>query len=393
MRPLPVTLIVILSLILLAGCVQQSAPPSETPPTQAPKARIVQETPTVVPQKPTEAPTAEAKPSKPSSPTSVYYAGKTIQIIVGSTAGGGTDTVARITATFLPKYIPGNPSFVIRNQPEASGLAAVAGLQNKTKPDGLTLLQNSSSSVSLQLRGRHQNMFDLLKNEEIGNVISGGSPVFLRKGTLPRLTDPRTPTLVYATKDGSETSLAISLWGKELLGWNVRWITGFSGTSEMELAFMRGEVDMFGANTDTTRRLNDQGLIEFLAQTGTFRGNDFVRRPIYPDIPTLGELLGSKKPEGTSWQAYLAWIGPGLVDKFLEAPPNTPSNIVEILRAGFIAMIKDPGFDAQTKRQFSEIYETSTGKDTQNTIKAILSTPPEAIEYMLQLQRKYDLIK
>src|SRR5262245_29393718 len=35
-----------------------------------------------------------------------YYAGKTVRIIVGSTAGGGYDLNARTLALFLPEHLP-----------------------------------------------------------------------------------------------------------------------------------------------------------------------------------------------------------------------------------------------------------------------------------------------
>ena len=37
-----------------------------------------------------------------------YYKGKTIEFLGESRVGGGTDTMARITAAVIPKYIPGN---------------------------------------------------------------------------------------------------------------------------------------------------------------------------------------------------------------------------------------------------------------------------------------------
>jgi tripartite-type tricarboxylate transporter receptor subunit TctC len=38
-----------------------------------------------------------------------FYRGKTIRIMVGSTAGGFYDRWARLFARYMPKYIPGQP--------------------------------------------------------------------------------------------------------------------------------------------------------------------------------------------------------------------------------------------------------------------------------------------
>ena len=47
----------------------------------------------------------------------VSFKGKTIEVILGSTAGGGTDGTTRLVGSFLEKYLPGNPSMRYRNLP------------------------------------------------------------------------------------------------------------------------------------------------------------------------------------------------------------------------------------------------------------------------------------
>ena len=44
-----------------------------------------------------------------------FYAGKTIELVVGSDAGGGYDVYARALARHIGRHIPGNPSVVVRN--------------------------------------------------------------------------------------------------------------------------------------------------------------------------------------------------------------------------------------------------------------------------------------
>ena len=44
-----------------------------------------------------------------------FYKGKQVQIVVGSSAGGGYDTYARLLARHLGDHIPGNPSVVVQN--------------------------------------------------------------------------------------------------------------------------------------------------------------------------------------------------------------------------------------------------------------------------------------
>ena len=53
-----------------------------------------------------------------------FYRGKTIRLIVGSTPGGFYDRWARMFAKAMPKYIAGNPEFVVQNMPGASSVVA-----------------------------------------------------------------------------------------------------------------------------------------------------------------------------------------------------------------------------------------------------------------------------
>ena len=49
-----------------------------------------------------------------------FYKGKTIQFVVGSTAGGGYDTYTRLMARHFAQYVPGKPplsSRICRERP------------------------------------------------------------------------------------------------------------------------------------------------------------------------------------------------------------------------------------------------------------------------------------
>ena len=63
-------------------------------------------------------PQAAAEPSSARyDPAAVanFYKGQTITIIVGLAPGGGYDTVSRLLARHIGKYIPGNPNVVVDN--------------------------------------------------------------------------------------------------------------------------------------------------------------------------------------------------------------------------------------------------------------------------------------
>src|SRR5687767_1074971 len=62
-----------------------------------------------------------------------FYSGKTVRIIVGFTPGGFYDRWARLLSRYMPKYIPGNPNFVVQNMPGASSVIAANYVYNLAK--------------------------------------------------------------------------------------------------------------------------------------------------------------------------------------------------------------------------------------------------------------------
>ena len=59
---------------------------------------------------------------------SEFYKGKTINMIISSSAGGGYDLLSRTIARHLPKQIPGLSTVAPRNMPGAGGIIATKHL-------------------------------------------------------------------------------------------------------------------------------------------------------------------------------------------------------------------------------------------------------------------------
>ena len=66
-----------------------------------------------------------------------YYAGKTITVIEGNSAGGVADLRTKSIMQFLQKYIPGNPTIVTQYVPGGGGQAA--NQIYRAAADGLTI--------------------------------------------------------------------------------------------------------------------------------------------------------------------------------------------------------------------------------------------------------------
>src|SRR5262247_4441098 len=104
--------------------------------------------------------------------TDPFYKGKTIRIMVGSTAGGFYDRWGRLFAKYMPKYIPGQPEIVVQNMTGAGSAIATNHVYNVAKPDGLTLVMPLNGIYIDQFVGRKEAQFDMRKFRFIGTPVT-----------------------------------------------------------------------------------------------------------------------------------------------------------------------------------------------------------------------------
>src|SRR3954470_11868906 len=78
-----------------------------------------------------------------------FYAGKSIDLLIGADAGGGYDVAGRAIARHLGRHIPGNPGIVVKNMAGASGLTMMNNLYNVAARDG-TVIGLSENNVAYE---------------------------------------------------------------------------------------------------------------------------------------------------------------------------------------------------------------------------------------------------
>jgi tripartite-type tricarboxylate transporter receptor subunit TctC len=315
-----------------------------------------------------------------------YYEGKTLRIIVSSGAGGGTDSAARLVSRFISKYIPGHPKVIVQNMSGGSGTIANNYFASEAKPDGLTVLQDASSGVMNFNRGGSTVKYDPRKFRVIGGVARPGSLLMIRNEARPRLLNRSAKPVVVGDTDGIRTWIAMTVWGAEYLGWNLRWIYGYPGSRELQLAIRQGEIDMWSTqNAKLVKDLQSEGVVQIVCTDEDQRREDF------PDAPSFFELLGSKKPTGLSLQAYQAWSGAPELDKYLVAPEGTPDHLVKILRDAFAKVMKDPDVDKEGDKFFGDGWKAYSAEKIEAVIREHVAIPKEARDYILKLRQKYNL--
>jgi hypothetical protein len=80
----------------------------------------------------------------------------------------------------------------------------------------------------------------------IGGVARPGSLLMIRNDARLRFTDKSAKPVVVGDTDGIRDWIAMTVWGAEYLGWNLRWIYGYPGSRELQLAIRQGEIVICG---------------------------------------------------------------------------------------------------------------------------------------------------
>ena len=70
--------------------------------------------------------TTVAYPAMAQDAVAKFFTGKSIEIVIGTTVGGGYDTYGRLVARHLGDYVPGKPAIVVKNLPGAGSNKATA---------------------------------------------------------------------------------------------------------------------------------------------------------------------------------------------------------------------------------------------------------------------------
>ncbi len=281
---------------------------------------------------------------------------KAVTMIIGYTAGGGVDAAGRLIAQFLPKYLPGNPAFIVRNMPGADGRVALNFFVRQAKSDGLMITTGSGTQLDPMAFRSTNAQYDPTKFHFVGGISRGGTFQVISKGGEERLKDKSAPPVAVGAVDGTRSGEQMISWGMEFLDWNAKWVVGYRGANETSIALERGEVDLVTtANSFLIKRLTDTGKFKVLSQSGVVIDGKIRRRSDFPETPVMAELITDRLVDPTARDAFKYLEAMCLVDPWVSLPPNTPPEIVATYRQAFQKMLADPEFLEKGKRISEDI--------------------------------------
>ncbi len=336
----------------------------------------------------------------PSLAQAVDFSGKKIELIVPYREGGGSDTYARLFAPYLEKYLPGKPTILVRNFPGGGSIKGSNKFEARAKPNGLTFVVTSSSTMVAQLFGGKKRKFDMLKWKQV-IVSSRGTVVYVRpktgvtgKDIVADIKKLRGQKLLYGAKKPNAGELR-TIVAFELLGLNVKSIFGLS-RGKARKAFMRDELtinhDTAGTYFKKVRKLVKKGEAIPLFTLGYPKDGKVVRDPALPKMPTVPEIytkLNGKAPSGGKWEALKSMLSLGITaSKGFALPKGTSDEIVNTYIKALKKTVKDKKFLKKAKKRLGP-YPQVYGKDAQQAIIDAVTLSPAASKWL----KKYLLEK
>lgn len=327
----------------------------------------------------------------PADAAEVSFAGKRLNAVIGATPGGGTDLSTRLLGRFLEKYLPGQPRTVYRNMPAGNGIQATNYFANEAARDGTFWMGGGNAYIDAQALRQDTVKYDPRTFHFFGGIARGGSIMVMKADRQANLTDRSRPAMVIGTGDGTGTWEEMMCWGAEFLGWNIRFVVGYPGTSTMLLALKRGEIDAMGTSAlPMLEGLRKQGGFSELVQIGETRGGKVVPRASAPNVPTMYQLI-SGKVSGVAREAFAYWSDSNQIDKWYALPPSTPAAVAAAYRAAFVRAVADPDFLKYGRGQLSPDFAVQ-GADEIARLVRDTSYPSAAItKYTHELRVKYGL--
>jgi tripartite-type tricarboxylate transporter receptor subunit TctC len=300
-------------------------------------------------------------------PVADFYRGKTISVFIGVGPGGEYDTIARLVARYIGRYIPGHPALVAQNMIGASGLKLMNYLATIAPEDGTAIGMIQEGLPSFQVAGMPGVQYDVAKFNWLGAIapIDETIAVWHTAGVTTIEGARQKEIVTGATARGSITYTFPTLLN-ELFGTRFKLVTGYTSGPQINLAMERGEVEARD-NTWSSWKVTESGWlrehkISILVQSG----------PRAPDLdaPLVSDL--TKNPDDR-----------GLIDLVLSGcalgrpltiTPGVPAERVAALRTAFDETMKDPEFLAEAKSMNFEV-DPIRGVDMQKTVGQILAAP------------------
>lgn len=303
-----------------------------------------------------------------------YYAGKTVQMIIGFGAGGGYDLWARTVARYIGRHLPGNPTVVSQNMQGGGSFVAAAHIYTAAPKDGTVMGIIARDAPLGPLTGVEGARFDPLKISWIGTPTTETNVcISYKTAKVQKAEDLFTTELIMGGTGAGTGAYTYPKAIAALLGMKIKLVAGYGNSPNVFIAMERGEVEGICESLDSihTKR---PGWIEKKDVNILFQGGSEPSEEL-PDVPLI---LKFAKDDQTRQALEFLYAGQKIGRPFV-APPDLPPAVLKTMRDAFNATMKDPDFVAEVKRLQLDLAPLD-GDHLEALIKNIYATPREIVE-------------
>ncbi|MFM1815238.1 MAG: hypothetical protein RLZ98_1933 [Pseudomonadota bacterium] len=301
-----------------------------------------------------------------------FYKGKTINIGVGASAGGGYDLDARLISRHIGQYIPGTPTVIVSNVPGARGLTNVNRLYATAKRDGTAMGVVQRGLISAPWLNPKGVLYDATKfNWLFSSASEPGVAIAWHTAPQKAIAEVLKAEMVVG---GSGDSTILPQVFNFTTGTKFKIVSGYPGSADIILAMQRGETQGIGYYSWSNIAAKNPDWItdkkiRVLLQTGS------KRHPDLPDVPTTAELATSPAMR----QIQDLWLAPLDTARPYAMPPEVPAARVDAVRKAFWEMVKNKGYLDDAKKTGARV-DPRSAEDLKALVDRFASTPAAVIE-------------
>lgn len=317
-------------------------------------------------------------------PVADFYKGKTLRVIVASSAGGGYDAYSRVLADHIVRFLPGNPNAVVQNMPGAGGLRAANFLYNKAPKDGTYFGHVQRTAPFHAIMGRPGAQFDPNKFNWIGSLNNEVTICVVRKGAKAQSFEDLRKYQTHMGGSGiASDSETVPTFLNNMLGFKFKVVSGYPGSTETALAVERKELDgmcgSYSSLTSAQKRWFKKGdeFVNILVQASTRKHAKIPHVPLARDLARNDQDRAVMELNDARLEMGRPFV----------APPGVPAERVKALRVAFNKMVADPAFAGAIQKLGRELNPV-TGEDVQALIarvtkadKTVIANLKEALIY------------
>ena len=303
-----------------------------------------------------------------------FYKDRPIDLYVPTTPGGTFDIYGRLIGRFLGRYVPGNPTFVIRNMPGASGMQMLNFLYTTAPRDGSAIGLPPPQSAVNQIFEMPGVRYDARRFNWLFRIAPVVEVTFTwHTSPTRKIADGfERETLIGSIGPTSGGSIYMNQLNR-LLGARFRIVSGYPGMTEIGLAIERGEVEGTTKPWAGLKSENPGWIAEKKVQLLLTYGRERFHE--IPDVPVLGELAKTDLDRRVfQFLSSSPAIGRGFI-----TTPGVPAERVAALRAGFMAMSKDAEFLREAEHLSVDLGPLD-GAALQGLVEEAFSHGPDAVQ-------------